>query len=107
MRTIKVKILPRHERRNKLEIYNDILIAIREESQNGEVKPTRVQLRCNLSYDKFSNYLEELRRKDLIRNSLTITPKGQKLLQDYERISQFIKKMQLDYVDVKEIPYET
>jgi len=99
--------LPRRERRNKLEIYNDILIAIKDESQNGEVKPTRVQLRCNLSYDKFSNYLEELRRKDLITNSLAITPKGQKLLQDYERISQFIKKMQLDYVDVKEIPYET
>ena len=99
--------MPRRERRNKLEIYNDILIAIRDESQNGEVKPTRVQLRCNLSYDKFSNYLEELRRKDLITNSLAITPKGQKLLQDYERISQFIKKMQLDYVDVKEIPYET
>ena len=89
-----------------MEIYNDILIAIREESQNGEVKPTRVQLRCNLSYDKFSNYLEELRRKDLIGNSLTITPKGQKLLQDYERISQFIKKMQLDYVDKKEMSYE-
>lgn len=99
--------MPRRERRNKLEIYNDILIAIKDESQNGEVKPTRVQLRCNLSYDKFSNYLEELRRKDLITNSLAITPKGQKLLQDYERISQFIKKMQLDYVDVKEIPYET
>jgi predicted transcriptional regulator len=107
MRTTKIKILPRRERRNKLEIYNDILIAIKDESKNGEVKPTRIQLRCNLSYDKFSNYLEELRRKDLIRNSLTITPKGQKLLQDYERISQFIKKMQLDYVDVKEIPYET
>ena len=90
-----------------MEIYNDILIAIREESQNGEVKPTLVQLRCNLSYDKFSNYLEDLRGKDLIGNSLTITPKGQKLLQDYERISQFIKKMQLDYVDKKEIPYET
>ena len=99
--------MPRRERRNKLEIYNDILIAIKDESQNGEVKPTRVQLRCNLSYDKFSNYLEELRRKDLITNSLAITPKGQKLLQDYERISQFIKKMQLDYVDVKEISYET
>jgi len=99
--------LSRRERRNKLEIYNDILIAIREESQNGEVKPTRVQLRCNLSYDKFSNYLEELRGKDLIGNSLTITQKGQKLLQDYERISQFIKKMQLEYVDTKGIPYGT
>ena len=99
--------MSRRERRNKLEIYNDILIAIREESQNGEVKPTRVQLRCNLSYDKFSNYLEELRKKDLIGNSLTITTKGQKLLQDYERISQFIKKMQLEYVDTKEIPYGT
>ena len=107
MRATEIKILPRRERRKKLEIYNDILVAIKEESQNGEIKPTRVQLRCNLSYDKFSNYLEELRRKDLIRNSLTITPKGQKLLQDYERISQFIKKMQLDYVDVKEISYET
>ena len=106
MRTIKIKILSRRERRNKLEIYNDILMAIREESQSGEVRPTRVQLRCNLSYDKFSNYLEELKGKDLIKNSLTITSKGQKLLQDYERISQFIKKMQLDYVDVKEAPYE-
>lgn len=99
--------MPRRERRKKLEIYNDILMAIRDEAQNGEIKPTRVQLRCNLSYDKFSNYLEELTRKDLIKNSLAITPKGQKLLQDYERISQFIKKMQLDYVDTKEITYES
>jgi len=98
--------LSRRERRKKLEIYNDILCAIRDESQGGQVKPTRVQLRCNLSYDKFSNYIEELRKKDLIKNSLVITPKGQKLLQDYERISQFIKKMQLDYVDTKEITYE-
>lgn len=82
-------------------------MAIRDEAQNGEIKPTRVQLRCNLTYDKFSNYLEELTRKDLIKNSLAITPKGQKLLQDYERISQFIKKMQLDYVDTKEITYES
>lgn len=82
-------------------------MAIRDEAQSGDVRPTRVQLRCNLSYDKFSNYLEELKRKDLIKNSLAITPKGQKLLQDYERIGQFIKKMQLDYVDTEEISYET
>lgn len=53
-------------KRNKLEIYNDILSAIRLELMNGEAKPTRVQSHCNLAYDKFTKNLNELESRKVI-----------------------------------------
>ena len=55
--------LPAKPRRSKLELYNDILNAIEEEITNDNsnaAKPTRVQLRSNLAYDKLVKYLAEL-----------------------------------------------
>lgn len=50
----------RKDRRSKLEVYYDILNAIRKESQYGEVKPTRIQFMSNTSYDKLITYFDEL-----------------------------------------------
>ncbi len=97
----------RRERRTKLEIFNDILLAIQDESSNGIVKPTRVQQKCNMSYDKFSKYVDELTKRKLVTydSSLCITDKGKKLLNDYVKIKSFVAEMKLEYTS-GEIPNE-
>lgn len=97
----------RRERRTKLEIFNDILIAIQKESSYGEVKPTRVQQKCNISYDKFSKYVDELTKRKLITydSPLCITDKGKQLLKDYGKIKGFLSEMKLEYLS-EEDSYE-
>ncbi len=86
-------------RRSKLEIYNDILNAIQKESQEGEVKPTRIQHQSNLSYDKMTRYLKELENKKMITVSpINLTEKGIKFLNDYEKIKDFLSEMQMEYL---------
>jgi len=46
-----------------MEIYNDILSAIELELQSGQAKPTRVQSRSNLAYDKLVRYIDELKTR--------------------------------------------
>jgi predicted transcriptional regulator len=85
-------------------LYNDVLKAITEEITNEDdsaAKPTRVQLRCNLAYDKLARYLDELENKKMILQSpLVITEKGRDFLQDYDRISNFVHEMSIKYLDV-------
>ena len=96
-------LMARREKRTKLEIFYDILTAIQNESSSGEVKPTRVQQRCNMSFDKFSRYMEALKNEGLIHDSSPIiTEKGTKLLQDYDKIKDFLNKMKLEYVSNEE-----
>jgi predicted transcriptional regulator len=87
-----------------LELYNDILKAIVDEITNDDnrlAKPTRVQLRSNLAYDKLARYLDELENKKMILQSpLLITEKGRDFLQDYDRISNFILEMGIKYLDI-------
>jgi predicted transcriptional regulator len=95
------------EKRKKLELYNDILTAVQYEATKGEVKPTRVQHLCNTSYDKMSKYLDELYNKKMIEKSpLSVTDRGKKFLQDYSKIKDFIKEMELEYVVEKELKNE-
>ena len=85
-----------------MELYNDILKAIVDEITNDDnnvAKPTRVQLRSNLAYDKLTRYLDELENKKMILQSpLLITEKGRDFLQDYDRISNFILEMGIKYL---------
>jgi predicted transcriptional regulator len=87
-----------------LELYNDILKAIVEDIANDEdnvAKPTRVQLRSNLGYDKLARYLDELENKKMILQSpLLITERGQDFLQDYDRISNFMLEIGIKYLDI-------
>ena len=86
-------------KRSKLEIYNDILTAIKLEMTNGEVRPTRVQIISNLAYDKLTRYLNELEGKKMIaQNPLRITEKGWDFLQDYDRIKDFVFQMGVKYL---------
>jgi predicted transcriptional regulator len=76
-------------KRNKLQIYNDILCAISLELSNGVAKPTRVQTLSNLAYDKLVRYLNELQEKEMIlQNPLRITEKGLDFLQGYDWIRE-------------------
>jgi predicted transcriptional regulator len=85
-------------KRSKMEIYNDVLSAIKVELTNGEAKPTRVQSLSNLAYDKLVRYLSELESKEMIvQNPLNITEKGYDFLQDYDRIRDFISVMNIKY----------
>jgi predicted transcriptional regulator len=93
-------------KRNKLEIYNDILTAIRLELMNGEAKPTRVQSHSNLAYDKFTRYLNELESGKMItQDPLLVTEKGRDFLQDYGRIKGFLLAMGVKYVVPSEMKH--
>jgi predicted transcriptional regulator len=90
-----------------MEIYNDILTAISHEVTNYDdyhedvlgAKPTHVQLKSNLAYDKFARYLNELENKKMIKqHPLTITERGKDFLQDYQRIANFVLDMGLKYM---------
>ena len=86
-------------KRNKLEIYNAILTAIRVELRDGEAKPTRIQTKSNLAYDKLTRYLGELQSKEMItQNPLVITQKGRDFLDDYDRIEGFLQEMGVKYL---------
>ncbi len=49
-----------------MEIYNDILNAIKVELTYGEEQPTMVQSLSNLVYDKLFRFLDELESKKMI-----------------------------------------
>ena len=84
-----------------MEIYNDILTAIKVELTNGEAKPTRVQTLSNLAYDKLIRYLDVLKSKKMIvQNPLRITEKGYDFLDDYDRIRDFVSAMNIKYFDI-------
>jgi predicted transcriptional regulator len=84
-----------------MEIYNDILSAIKKELTSGEAKPTRVQTLSNLAYDKLIRYLNELESKSMIaQNPLRLTEKGHDFLQDYDRITDFVAAMGVKYFDM-------
>ena len=86
-------------KRNKLEIYNAILTAIRQELADGEAKPTRIQSKSNLAYDKLTRYLEELEGRGMITQSpLAVTEKGRDFLGDYDRIEGFLEDMGVKYL---------
>ena len=89
----------RKEKRNKLQIYHDILNAIKQEKINGPVKPTRVQFLSNMSYDKLTVYLDDLAsKKMIIKSPLALEDRGNQFLLDYEIIHEHVKKLGLEYL---------
>jgi len=84
------------DRRSKLQIFYDVLSAIKEELQNSdEISYTRVQFKCNTSYDKLLRYFEEMKAKQLLKSGseIEITENGEKFYQDYSIINELIKEM--------------
>lgn len=88
-------------RRDRLEMIFDILNIIR--THHNSIKPTPLLRHSNLSSQSFSEYLNELLEKGLVkeitddngRNFLTLTDKGFKYLEKYKLISGFIEEFEL------------
>lgn len=96
----------RKPKRTMMEIYYDILTGIEQEKAvNRTVKRTRVQQHSNLSYDKFSRYLQEMSQRGLVQlNPLSITEKGREFLRDYGRIRQFMSEIGAKFFESKHPP---
>lgn len=89
----------RPHKRSRLEIYYDVLFAIKKESEYGEIKPTRVQFLSNTSYDKLSNYLADLEEKKWITsNPLEITEKGNEFFKNYDSVKELMHKLGLNQI---------
>ena len=88
------------EKRNKLELYNAVLDAIRNDLiDNKTSKPTRVQFMVGTSYDKLIEYLDELEKKKLVTlQPLRVTEKGKKFLQEYDKINELITKFGVKFL---------
>ena len=81
------------ERRSKIQLYFDIVSAIVQDSQNNDsVSPTRIQFKCNTSYDKLTKYLIEMEKRHIIdrEKSLSVTDKGMQFHRDYSKINDLI-----------------
>ena len=84
------------ERRSKIQIFFDIVTAVIDDTQNNEsISPTRIQIKCNTSYDKLTKYLEEMEKKGMIEKekSIAITERGMEFHKDYSRINELINEM--------------
>jgi len=81
-------------RRGRLEIIADILISIK--NKGGEIKPTHLLYKSNLSHAKLKEYLNILLEKGMIeekqvkgRKMFVMKEQGYKFLSEFERIKEF------------------
>ncbi len=88
------------ERRSKLQIYSDILNAINNESQNDDVKITRIQLSSKMSFDKIKQYIIDLEKYGLIesQSGLKITDKGRLFMKNTELIQYNFESLSKTYL---------
>ena len=87
------------ERRSKIQLYYDIITAIVEDTQNNDsVSPTRIQFKCNTSYDKLAKYLEEMKERQILEKekAIKITEKGMNFHRDYAKINELILDVSRD-----------
>ena len=92
-------MLKRRSARARMQIYFDILQAIKEELTNGDVKPTRIQFKSNLSYNNLLQYLKELEKIKMIsRNPILLTEKGKSFVRDFGKITYYLDYYGLDVI---------
>lgn len=82
------------KRRSKIEIVNDILMAI--EQKGHKIKPTHLMYKSNLSHKLMTIYLDELMKKDLVdeitekkNRYLILTDKGLEFTFRYRKMKEF------------------
>lgn len=89
------------KKRDRLEIIHDILEVVRE--KGGNVKPTHILYKSNLSHEMLQKYLSDLIGKGFIdkledkkgKKSYSLTNRGFKYLKDYEVIKGFVDSYDL------------
>ena len=84
-------------RRARPQIFAEILKAIIEEAEaNGEVKITRIQSKVYVPFDRFKEYLAEMRKRGLLEeSSLRVTDEGRKYLEHYRSVKEFLERFGL------------
>jgi len=87
-------------RRTKLDIIYDMLLAI--QIARGEIKPTKLLYKSNLSYNKLKEYLAELEEQSLIninylddKKIISITDKGHEYVAELRKIRKLTQTMGL------------
>lgn len=75
----------RAPRRERGTLIGTILEAIHTAQREEDRNPTRVAQRCNLSYDRFAEYVQELRAHGMLLPDppLRLTPAGVRALQAF------------------------
>lgn len=88
-------------RRSRLELVFDVLLAI--QNKGGQIKPTHLMYKSNLSHKLLNSYLEELIQKELVvieeniplkkkkrpTKMVRITDKGLSFLAEFRRMREF------------------
>ena len=79
-----------------MEIISDMLAIVQE--RGGEIKPTHLMYKANLSHTQMKAYLNELMKKDMIDKvetkkglRITILPKGREFYIKYLQMREFEK----------------
>ncbi|MGB7952556.1 MAG: winged helix-turn-helix domain-containing protein [Candidatus Nitrosopolaris sp.] len=87
----------RQEKRHKLQLFYEILIAIEDDIYHNKVaRPTHIQHNCRLSYDKMMNRITELEHKYMIYRAnstglISLTSKGKKFVKQYNELLNLIE----------------
>ncbi len=86
------------ERRDRAQIYAEILEKIHNTSLSGE-KPTvtRIQTGVNVPFVRFKEYTDDMHKKGLIviEPNISITEEGMKYLEDYKKVREFLNRFGL------------
>lgn len=91
-----------NKKRDRLEIIHDILRVIMD--RRGNVKPTHILYKSNLSHQMLTDYLNELIKKEFIKEKIDkkdkktyeITDKGCNYLEDFKVIRAFVDSYGLE-----------
>ena len=91
----------RQEKRHKLQLHYEILVAIEGHMSNNverAAKPTHIQHTSRLSYDKMMNHFNELEAKGMILyrrtntdGLISITNKGRQFIKQYNELMILIE----------------
>ncbi len=89
------------KKRDKLQVIKDILSTINK--KNGEIKPTHILYKSNLSHTMMDEYLKELISKRFIKEhkkkkgkTYSINQKGKNYLNEYKLIVNFTESFGLN-----------
>ena len=83
-------------KRTRIDIINDMLLSIQK--KGGEIKPTHLMYKANLSHTQMKSYLEDLVKQDMVREIkkkkytyLIITDKGHEFVEKFNQMKEFEK----------------
>ena len=93
----KINLENTSKKRGKMDIIRDILRVIYE--NNNSIAPTKLMRTCNLSFQMFGEYVEELKYKGFIREDMkgkrstySLSIKGQNFFFKFKEFAQFLEE---------------